>query len=219
MNESSLLQLRNALSRFVKLSDEDWNLLLSHLEERYIPKHGLFAKEGKIAQDVGFVVDGSMRHFYTKDGEEKTTYFYFEGHLVSSYISCIKQAPSELTIEAITDCTLLVFSYKALQKLFDLSHTWERFGRMVSEYLAIGLEERMVGLLLLSPEERGGEHRSRDDGEAFHIWDEGVIRPERGGGRASHAGVGRFWLQIITDTRREPRGLSLYIVLDAGDRG
>lgn len=31
---------------------------------------------------------------------------------------------------------------------------WERFGRLVAEYLAIGLEERMAGLLILSPEER-----------------------------------------------------------------
>ena len=31
---------------------------------------------------------------------------------------------------------------------------WQKFGRLISEYLAIGLEERMVGLLMLRPEER-----------------------------------------------------------------
>jgi CRP-like cAMP-binding protein len=154
MNEKHLLQIRNSISRFVKLDDADWALLVPFVEERKLARQELFAKEGKIAQDIGFVLDGNMRHYYTRDGEEKTTYFYFEGHFVSSYISCITQKPSELTIEAMTECTLLVFRYRDMLKLYDLSHKWERFGRLVAEYLAIGLEDRMTGLLMLSPEER-----------------------------------------------------------------
>jgi CRP-like cAMP-binding protein len=154
MNEPGFLQLRNAINRFIKLDDTDWELLLPCLKIRQVPKQDFFAKEGKIAHDIGFLLEGSMRHFYTKDGEEKTTYFYFEGHFAGSYFSCIKQIPSDLTIEAITDCTLLVFQYKDLQKLYDISHKWERFGRLLAEYLAIGLEERLTGLLMLSPEER-----------------------------------------------------------------
>lgn len=154
MNESWLFQLRNAINRFVKLDDTDWELLLPCLSERHLQKHEFFAREGKTSNDIGFLLEGSMRHFYIKDGEEKTTYFYFEGHFVSAYISCITQTPSKLTIEALSDTSLLVFRYSDLQKLYGLSHKWERFGRLIAEYLAIGLEERMTGLLMLSPEER-----------------------------------------------------------------
>jgi CRP-like cAMP-binding protein len=154
MSETCLLLLRNSITRFIKMDDEEWNLLVPYLSEKKLNKGELFAKEGKVAQDIGFVLTGDMRHFYTRDGEEKTTYFYFEGHFVSAYISCITGKPSELSIEAMTDCTLLVFKYKDLQKLYELSHRWERFGRLIAEYLAIGLEDRMTGLLMLSPEER-----------------------------------------------------------------
>ena len=147
-------QLRNAISRFIKLDDADWELLLPHLEERQVAKQEVFAKEGKVAHDIGFLLEGSMRHYYTRDGEEKTTYFYFEGHFVSAYISCLTNTPSELTIEALTDCRMLVFQYKDLLELFNRSHKWERFGRLLAEYLAMGLEQRMIGLLMLSPEER-----------------------------------------------------------------
>ncbi len=147
-------QLRTAIGRFVQLTDEEWNSLLPHIEERHLKKNELFATEGKKANEVGFLLQGNMRHYYTRDGEEKTTYFYFEGHFISSYISCLTGAPSELTMEALTDCTMLVFKYTVLRQLFDQSHTWERFGRLIAEYIAIGLEERMVGLLMLSPEER-----------------------------------------------------------------
>ncbi len=146
--------LRNSIEKFVKLSDKDWNLLAPHLKVRTLKKHGSFADIGKIANEVGFVLEGSLRHYYIKEGEEKTTYFYFENHLVASYISCITKQPSLLSIQALSDCKLVVFPYHVLQELFEKSMAWQKFGRLLAEYLAIGLEERMVGLLNLSAEER-----------------------------------------------------------------
>jgi CRP-like cAMP-binding protein len=151
---TAISQLRDQMQRFVVFSDADWELLVPHLEEKKLKKGQLFAVEGKKAKDIGFVLQGNMRQYYTRDGEEKTTYFYFENHLVSSYLSCITGKPSELTIEALTEAHLLVFTYDVLKSLYQQSAAWERFGRMIAEYIAIGLEERMVGLLMLSPEER-----------------------------------------------------------------
>jgi CRP-like cAMP-binding protein len=149
-----LARFRTAVCKFVPLSDAEWALLEPHVEITSLKRQQNFATEGKRANEVGFLLEGSMRHFYMRDGEEKTTYFYFEDHFVSAYISCITGRPSELTIQALTDCTMLVFKYSEMRRLFDVSHTWERFGRLVAEYLATGLEERMTGLLMQSPEER-----------------------------------------------------------------
>lgn len=146
--------LRNYIEKFTPLSNADWQLLLPHLTKRIVKKNTLFAKEEKVCKEIGFVLDGNMRHYYTKDGEEKTTYFYFENSLVADYISCITGKPGLLNIEAMTETTLIVFPYAALKKIYNQSHTWERFGRLIAEYLAAGLEERMTGLLMLSPEER-----------------------------------------------------------------
>lgn len=146
--------LRNAIEKFVALTDAEWDLLVPHLEIRKLKKHELFAEVGKVAQDVGFVLDGMLRHYYIHDGTERTTYFYFENHFVASYFSCIHKQPSLLSIEALSDCTLIVFPYKALQDLFEQHMVWQKFGRLLAEYLASGLEDRMVGLLTLSPEER-----------------------------------------------------------------
>ena len=154
MFDESLRKLRSSINNFLPINNEEWELLAPHVYERHLSKRDCFANEGKVAKEIGFVVEGTMRHYYTKDGEERTTYFYFENHFVASYISCINQQPSHLTIEALTACKLLVFPYAILKELYQKSHTWERFGRLIAEYLAIGLEERMTGLLLLSPEER-----------------------------------------------------------------
>jgi len=145
---------RKNIQRFVSFNDEEWDLVVPYLAEKRLKKNQLFAEEGKKAREIAFILEGNLRQFYVKDGEEKTTYFYFENHLMSSYISCITGQPSALSIEALTPSRLLVFTYPILQSLYAQSKQWEKFGRLVAEYLAIGLEERMVGLLLLSPEER-----------------------------------------------------------------
>lgn len=146
--------LRNHIEKFVKLSNEDWQLLEPHLTHRLLKKNSLFTKEGNPCKEIGFVLEGNMRHYYTREGEEKTTYFYFENSFVTDYISCITGKPGLLSIEAMTETTLIVFPYAVLKELYNQSHVWERFGRLIAEYLGAGLEERMVGLLTLSPEER-----------------------------------------------------------------
>ncbi|RTL59196.1 MAG: Crp/Fnr family transcriptional regulator [Sphingobacteriales bacterium] len=146
--------LRKQIQLFTPLTDEDWELLEPHLSIKTIHKNKLFVQEGKKATNIGLVLEGMFRQYYTKDGEEKTTYFFFENHFISGYISCITGKPSVLSIEALSDAVCITFPYTVLQELFEKSMTWQKFGRLIAEYLTVGLEERMVSLLLQSPEER-----------------------------------------------------------------
>jgi CRP-like cAMP-binding protein len=146
--------LRSHIEAFVKMTDDEWELLLPHLTLHTLRKNQFFIQEGKKETRVGFVIDGMLRQYYTKDGEEKTTYFFFENHLMTAYISCITGKPSLVSIEALSNITYLSFPYKTLQELFDKSMAWQKFGRLIAEYMGIGLEERMVSLLVQSPEER-----------------------------------------------------------------
>lgn len=143
------------INNFVPLREHEWLMLYEHCEEISIIKGNYFIKEGQNEKRVGFILEGTMRQYYTRaDGEETTTYFYFENNLVSSYISCITASPSLITIEALEKTKLLVFPYSVLATLFEHEKQWEKFGRKMAEYLAVGLEERMVSLLMDKPEER-----------------------------------------------------------------
>lgn len=68
-------------------------------------------------------------------------------------MSCLTGRPSLVTIEALSEASYLTFPYAVLTELFEQRMAWQKFGRL-AEYLGLGLEERMVSLLLLSPEER-----------------------------------------------------------------
>lgn len=146
--------LRAQIEKLTPIPDTDWQLLEPYITERKIKKGDYMVREGEKGKEVGMILQGNMRHFYTRDGEEKTTYFYFENAFVSAYISCITGAPSLVSIEALTDTTLLTFPYARIKELFATSIHWERFGRLIAEWAMMGLEDRMVSLLTQSPEER-----------------------------------------------------------------
>lgn len=148
------ISFRKLLSQFVPFNDEEWQMLVPHLSEKKIRKGECMIREGEYGRELAYITEGTMRHFYIRHGEERTTYLYFENMLVGPYISCINGQPSQLTIEALADTRLLVFQYSTLKELFQKSKSWEKFGRLLAEYMALGLEERMVDLLTLSPEER-----------------------------------------------------------------
>ena len=149
MNANHVALLRDAINRHIQLTDQDFELLTPYLSYRLLSKGEYWIAEGKKEQQIGLIINGNLRHYYTHDVEEKTTYFYFENHLVSSYFSAITGQPSQLTIEALTDSHLITFPYKVLVSLYDSSHLWERFGRKLAEYLALGLEE-FAGIPLMT---------------------------------------------------------------------
>ena len=151
--EASAL-LYKQVSRFSNLDEYEWQMLEPHLSIRQLKRHEYFIREGKKGNEVGMVLQGTLRQFYTKDGVERTTYFFFEGHLMSAYISCLSATPSLVSIEALSDTTYISFPYDVLVRLYQRSMGWQQFGRRIAEYIATGLEQRMAGLLLLSPEER-----------------------------------------------------------------
>ncbi len=146
--------LKKRFRRFAPLSDAHFEALHPYVTPVKMPAGTLWVQEGKRASQIGFLLDGSMRNYYTHEGLERTTYFYFEGHLVSDYLGCLAGRAAQLTIESLTPCRLLQFPYSCLENLFKEHHAWEHFGRRLAEYIAMGLETRMKTLLFLSAEER-----------------------------------------------------------------
>lgn len=146
-------RLRQHLTQLAPLTDEDWQLLVPHLRLVFVPKHGVFAEQGRVADEVAFVLDGLFRQYYTSDAEERTTCFYFEDQLIGAFLSSLTGRPSLVTIKALRKSYCLTFPYSVLADLYTQRMAWQQTGRRLAEYLAVGLEERLVNQLL-SPEER-----------------------------------------------------------------
>ncbi|MBD2768490.1 Crp/Fnr family transcriptional regulator [Hymenobacter sp. BT664] len=148
--------LRAYLHRFVPyLTDADWQPLVDTLRPRRLLRGEHFVQAGEYRPELALVLNGSCRLYYPRpDGEERTTYFFFENHLLADYPGCLTGQPSQFSIQALTDTELVVFDYAVLRQLYEERPVYERFGRLVAEYHLLGTDARLVEQLLLSPEER-----------------------------------------------------------------
>ena len=147
-------RLRQFLTRFADFTDLEWDALEKQLISRTVARKDFLIQQGQTATEIGFLLSGSCRLFYEKDGDEKTTYFFFENNLVGDYLGCLTNQPSTLSIQALDDCELLCFRYDVLTTLFEQFPAYQLFGRKLVEYLYMGLDIRVAELLTLSPEER-----------------------------------------------------------------
>jgi CRP-like cAMP-binding protein len=142
------------VAEMATLSPADKELVIPHLALKKLKKGSCFIREGRVGTEAGLVLQGALRQFYRHNGEEKSTYFFFEGHLICAYISCITGKPSLVSIEALTEVEYVSVPYRTLLQAYAASMAWQQFGRLVAEYQVVGLEQRMATLLFETPEQR-----------------------------------------------------------------
>ena len=146
--------LREAMNHTINIADDEWEAFEPHITFKTLKKRENLIEEGQICTQIHFILRGSMRQYHVIDGEEKTTFFFFENHFACNYESFLTQQPSDITIEAMEDCTVLYFSREVLYRLYRLYPKYETMGRMIAENVYICAMERLKTFLLNSPEER-----------------------------------------------------------------
>ncbi len=121
------------LQQFPHYTEDAYEIAIPFLKEVNVKSGELFLEQGKVCKKIGFIASGLFRVFYLNDGKEITTCFCKENTFTGSYQSFITQQPSDLTIQAIEDSNLFVFSYDDLQQLYKKHSFWQQVGRLVAE--------------------------------------------------------------------------------------
>lgn len=99
--------LFNFLSKYVTLTEEEKNAIVSLDIFHSVKKGTILLKEGQKSKESYFVLKGCLRTYYEIDAEEKTTAFYTEMEALTP--PCvISQTPSEYYVSCTEDCILLI---------------------------------------------------------------------------------------------------------------
>lgn len=115
--------LINYILQFGSLNQQQIDLVMSKATVKEFNKNDYFVEAGRLFNDVIFVLDGILRIcYYDKRGEEITKYFIDENHLV---INPYKGEPMTEYVQAITGCTLIVFSQKDWAELSNTIVGWD----------------------------------------------------------------------------------------------
>lgn len=100
-------KLFNFISKYISLTDDEKNAILSLDIFRSIKKGTVLLQEGQNSKESYFVINGCIRTYYVLDGEEKSTAFYTEMEALTP--NCvISKTPSQYFISCIEDSILLI---------------------------------------------------------------------------------------------------------------
>jgi CRP-like cAMP-binding protein len=156
------------------LDTADWKAFSSLFRERILRKGECFADEGKYALHFSLLLDGVSKAYYkNKDGMDCCTGFFVAKQWMGAYTSLLSELPSEITIQALTDCRLMVADFSSLESLYQKHPALERLFHLLveqhqqlkqkreTEMAKMNIDERYLTFLrifpsldaLLSPEE------------------------------------------------------------------
>ena len=125
--------LNHYLKQFPHYTPKAFEAILPYLSIKKLDAGEYFLQHGKVCRNIAFIEEGFMRLYYLHDGKEVTNCFCKENTFVTSYTSLITKLESDIAIQAIEPTKLIVFSYDALQKLYEQDLFWQQLGRVAAE--------------------------------------------------------------------------------------
>ena len=95
-----MVNFRSYIEKIVAISDKDWELFSSKLENRVFKKRSILLEVGETENHISFIESGVVRLYIPKENPEKeiTFGFSFKNQFISAYDSFLtqKRLPSSL---------------------------------------------------------------------------------------------------------------------------
>jgi CRP-like cAMP-binding protein len=151
MDNKEKIQIFRQITDF---DDKELGIVMPYFETKNFKKKTILLQSGKTANEVYFIVNGCVRLFCDKDGQELSTYFFTENMFAGSYDSFISRKPSKVSIETLEDCEVFVLTHQSLEELYALFPKMNEFIRKAIEERFVLLHNLFISYLLNSPEER-----------------------------------------------------------------
>ncbi len=141
------------ISKYVSLTKDEKNAILSLDLFRSVIKGTILLKEGQKSQDSYFVLKGCIRTYYLLDSEEKTTAFYTEMDAFTP--PCvISKTPSEYYISCMEDTILTISNSDMEVEINSKFPKFEIMCRILSEELLAKQRIDFDAFKTSSPEQR-----------------------------------------------------------------
>jgi signal-transduction protein with cAMP-binding, CBS, and nucleotidyltransferase domain len=133
-----------------------FDLSLPHWKLKQYKKGEFYNEYKNICKHLGFIISGVFRIYRVngETGEEKNMLFFTDNQFVASYKSFLTQTSCDYYTEAMADSLILYIHIDHLNELYEQSHQWERFGRMVAEKAFYEVMVNTEGFLFKTPEDR-----------------------------------------------------------------
>ncbi|MCH7407785.1 Crp/Fnr family transcriptional regulator [Belliella sp. DSM 111904] len=149
--------LLNYISQYVStlVSDEDFEVILSHFSEKTLRKRQYFLEEGEICKHMAFIVKGAMRKYYMDEkGTEHVIDLYIENWWAGDRESFVMQTPSIYFIDAWEDCEMFLISRQSVTALCEQCPAFNEFILKLDERNSIASQKRITYSVSFNAEKR-----------------------------------------------------------------
>jgi len=147
-------KLKSYCKSQVDFTSSELDLTDLYFESRYLKRKEFLLQEGKVCNFVGFISEGSIRHFHLKDGIEKTCDLSFAGSWVTDFFSFNNNTSGIINLQAMEETVVFVIKKEKLYKLYSDCRKFETFGRIMAEQVALRATEIAMSLSSEKPRER-----------------------------------------------------------------
>jgi CRP-like cAMP-binding protein len=146
--------LRQYVSGYVALTNEEFTFLAEKIVVRSFDRRQQLVSVGDVEQHMNFLVRGLARMYFIKGRTEVITNIAKEGELISSSASFLSGDPSCYFIETLEPAMMLSITREHLDSLYRQSPSVERLGRLITTQFVLQKEEWELECMRLDTKER-----------------------------------------------------------------
>jgi CRP-like cAMP-binding protein len=153
--QTPLSNLINYIKKHINLTMDDEAFIEKIIRITHVKKRQYIVQPDFVCKYRSYVFSGAMRaYLIDNNGQDHTIAFAIEDWWISDYSSYIFQQPATLFVEALEDSVLVQIDYNAEQLLMETIPAFERFFRIITQRSFAHLQQRMLGNLSKTAEER-----------------------------------------------------------------
>jgi CRP-like cAMP-binding protein len=150
-----LEELIKKIKASLQLSTEAEKYLYSISKEKKAPRGCILIRQGQNVEKVYFVTSGCLRSYCTdKNGKEHTLLFAIKDWWISDYIALHDNEKATLTVECLTESSIIEFNAQELEGIHSLFPEFEPFQRKSLMRHVVSLQKRILNQLQLTAAER-----------------------------------------------------------------
>lgn len=145
MSTNSAESLISYFQKMLPLTDEEVEMVSSKFKHRLYRKRQFVLQEGDVCNVYNFVVSGCLRMYKIDEtGHSHIIQFAIENWWISDMGSFYARKPSEMSIEAVEDTTVLQIKHDDLLELYTKAPKFNRLFRVLVEKSLIGMQQRLL---------------------------------------------------------------------------
>lgn len=147
----------------ITIKESDLETILSNFKTRQVNKGQLILKRGQVAYQYFYIKSGALRFFFGEFDEQLTAWVVFQNEFFTEISSLNPQKPTRFNIEAIEHTQLIYIDKPEMEKLYKQFPTWQEFGRVTWEAMAVRMIDQIISFQTLSAEERYLEFMAKSE--------------------------------------------------------